>query len=118
MPGKVKNPYDYYRKADLFVLPSRYEGLPNAMCEAMACGMAVVATNCSPGVAEVIQNGANGLLVEAENVASLAAALGDLMGDKDRRASLGQRAHLSVEPYHLDRVMTLWENLIRDLVNK
>jgi len=115
LPGKVKNPYDYYRKADLFVLPSRYEGLPNALCEAMACGMAVVAANCSPGVAEVVQNGVNGLLAEAENVDSLSVAMGDLMGDKDRRASLGEQARLSVEPFNLDRVITLWENLIREL---
>jgi glycosyltransferase involved in cell wall biosynthesis len=115
MPGREKNPYDYYRRADLFVLPSRYEGLPNALCEAMACGMAVVAANCSPGVAEVVQNGVNGLLAEPENVDSLAAAMDNLMGDKDRRTVLGQKAHLSVEPYNLDRVMTLWENLIREL---
>jgi glycosyltransferase involved in cell wall biosynthesis len=116
LPGRVKNPYDYYRKADLFVLPSRYEGLPNALCEAMACGMPVVAANCSPGVAEVIRNGVNGLLTETENVDSLAAAMSNLMGDKDQRASLGEQALLSVEPYDLDRVITLWENLIRELI--
>jgi glycosyltransferase involved in cell wall biosynthesis len=115
LPGKVKNPYDYFRKADLFVLPSRYEGLPNALCEAMVCGMAVVAANCSPGVAEVVQDSVNGLLAEPENVDSLAGAMDQLMGDKDRRASLGEQASLSTEPYNLNRVMTLWEDLVREL---
>jgi GalNAc-alpha-(1->4)-GalNAc-alpha-(1->3)-diNAcBac-PP-undecaprenol alpha-1,4-N-acetyl-D-galactosaminyltransferase len=115
LPGRVKNPYDYFRKGDLFVLPSRYEGLPNALCEAMVCGMAVVAANCSPGVAEVVQDGVNGLLAQPENVDSLAAAMQQLMGDKTRRASLGEEASLSMQPYRLDRVMTQWEDLIREL---
>lgn len=115
LPGRVKNPYDYFRKADLFVLPSRYEGQPNALCEAMACGMAVVAANCSPGVAEVVHDGVNGLLTEPENVDSLAVAMDNLMSDKDRRASLGEQACLSTEPYQLNKVMSLWENLIREL---
>ena len=115
LPGRVKNPYDYFRKADLFVLPSRYEGLPNALCEAMACGMAVVAANCSPGVAEVVQDGVNGLLAQPENVDSLATAMQQLMGDEARRASLGEQASLSTQPYQLNGVMTLWEDLIREL---
>jgi GalNAc-alpha-(1->4)-GalNAc-alpha-(1->3)-diNAcBac-PP-undecaprenol alpha-1,4-N-acetyl-D-galactosaminyltransferase len=115
LPGRVKNPYDYFCKGDLFVLPSRYEGLPNALCEAMACGMAVVAANCSPGVAEVVQDGINGLLAETENADSLAAGMGQLMGDKARRASLGQQASLSVEPYQLNRVVAQWEDLIREI---
>lgn len=115
LPGRVKNPYDYYRKADLFVLPSRYEGLPNALCEAMACGMAVVAANCSPGVTEVVQDGVNGLLAQVEDIGSLATAMDNLMSDEERRARLGEQARLSVERFNLDRVMTLWENLIREL---
>ena len=115
LPGRVKNPYDYYRKTDLFVLPSRYEGLPNALCVAMACGVAVVAANCSPGVAEVVRDGVNGLLAQPGNVDSLAAAMQQLMGDNARRASLGEQASLSSGPYQLNRVMTLWEDLIREL---
>jgi len=115
LPGRVKNPYDYFRKGDLFVLPSRYEGLPNALCEALACGMAVVAANCSPGVAEVVKDGINGLLAEPENVDSLAAAMDKLMGGLARRVSLGEQAPLSAEPYNLKRVMALWEDLVREL---
>jgi glycosyltransferase involved in cell wall biosynthesis len=115
LPGRVKNPYDYFRKGDLFVLPSKYEGLPNALCEAMACGMAVVAANCSPGVAEVVHDGINGLLAESENVDSLAGAMEKLMSDRARRASLGEQASLSVEPYNLNKVMALWEDLVREL---
>jgi glycosyltransferase involved in cell wall biosynthesis len=57
----------------------------------------------------------NGLLVEPENVDSLAAAMDKLMGDKSRRTSLGEQARLSTEPYNLDRVMAQWEDLIKEL---
>jgi glycosyltransferase involved in cell wall biosynthesis len=115
LPGRVKNPYDYYLKADLFVLPSRYEGFGNVLGEAMACGMPVVAANCSPGVAEVVQDGVNGLLAEPDDVDSLTAAMDNLMSDIGRRANLGEQARLTSERFSLDSVMTLWENLIREL---
>ena len=73
--GAQKNPYKYMRDADINVLSSRYEGFPNVILEANACGKFVVAFAC-PGVSEeIIDNDVNGILVEAGDYTALAAAI-------------------------------------------
>jgi glycosyltransferase involved in cell wall biosynthesis len=74
-PGFVKNPYAYMSHSALFVLSSRWEGLPGALIEAMACGCAVVATDCPSGPAEIIENGAQGAIVPVEDCHALAVAM-------------------------------------------
>ena len=73
--GFVQNPYPYMAQADLFVLSSRYEGCPNAVLEAMACGTPVVAFRCKGGMDEIIDDGVNGWLAEPENVVDFATAV-------------------------------------------
>jgi len=75
LPGFVENPYAYMRSAALFVLSSRWEGLPTVLVEAMACGCPVVATDCPSGPAEILENGALGQLVEMANPDALAQAI-------------------------------------------
>jgi glycosyltransferase involved in cell wall biosynthesis len=69
--GFQKNPYKYMRQADLCILSSRYEGLPNVVLEANVCGTPVVAFECPGGTAEIIENGINGFLVECGNIKEL-----------------------------------------------
>jgi glycosyltransferase involved in cell wall biosynthesis len=82
---------DILAAADIFVLPSLWEGLPIGLLEAMAMGKAVIATEVD-GTKEVVQPGENGLLVEPGNVSALAAALVKLGGDPALRDMLRQRA--------------------------
>ena len=73
--GFRSNPFPYYSNADLFVLSSRYEGLPNAMLEAMALNTPVVATDCPGGVREIVKGWPNCRLARPEDAASLAEAI-------------------------------------------
>ena len=65
--GQQKNPYQFLKFADLFILSSRYEGFPNVLLEAGACGTYSLANNCPGGITEIIQHGINGEISNIEN---------------------------------------------------
>jgi glycosyltransferase involved in cell wall biosynthesis len=74
-PGFQRNPWAYVQHAVAFVLPSRYEGMPNAMMEALALGTPVVATNCPGAVAEIAAMTTEITMVPADDPRALAAAI-------------------------------------------
>jgi glycosyltransferase involved in cell wall biosynthesis len=75
MPGFVQNPYPYLVNAGLFVLSSKWEGLPTVLVEALYCGTPLVATNCQSGPVEILKNGKYGELVPVGNQKSLTEAI-------------------------------------------
>ena len=70
--GFQTNPYKYMKQADMLVLTSKYEGFPNVLLEANACGTPVVAFECPGGIGEIVDDGVNGFLVECGNINELA----------------------------------------------
>lgn len=79
MPGFDRNPFRYMKRASVFVLSSRYEGLPNALIQAMACGCPVVSTDCPSGPREILDNGRYGYLVPVGNAEAMASAILDVL---------------------------------------
>lgn len=83
LPGFIRNPFPYMANADVFVLSSRWEGLPNALIQAMAVGAPVVATDCRSGPDEILEGNRYGHLVPVDEPSSMSQAiLGVLDGDK------------------------------------
>jgi glycosyltransferase involved in cell wall biosynthesis len=98
-------------ETSIFALPSRDEGFPMSVLEAMAYGLPTVAFDCAPGVRELLTDGHDGLLVWPGDIAGFAAALDRLIVREDLRRELGRNARESVRRFHPDRVLDRWEHL-------
>ncbi len=90
--GPVHEVQRYFRLADVFVLPSRREGLPVALMEAMSCGLPCVASRLPGATDTLIDEGVSGLLVAPENVGAFAEAIAAMLKDPDRAAAMGRAA--------------------------
>ncbi|MEQ9445784.1 MAG: glycosyltransferase family 4 protein [Rhodospirillaceae bacterium] len=109
--GRTQLP-EVYKQADVFVLPSRDEGMPNAMLEAMSAGLPIVGSKVA-GLDEVVIDGDCGLLVPPENAKALSDALHALISDRDKAFTLGQAARKRVEAhYSWDHAADAYLNLL------
>ena len=102
--------------ADVFVIPSRQDNLPNTVLEAMACGTPVVGFKTG-GIPEMVRDGVNGLLAEAGDVADLADALATLLADEPRRAAMARAARDLAEREYTrarqgERYLRLYESVL------
>ncbi len=112
LPGHVRNPYAYFSKASVFVLSSAFEGLPNALIEALACGCAVVSTDCPSGPSEILDGGAYGRLVPVGDPEALAAALDAALDDPPARDRLIERART----FSLENSVAGYERALAEVV--
>jgi glycosyltransferase involved in cell wall biosynthesis len=109
---------EYLGAADAFVYPSYTDGMSNAVLEALACGLPVVASR-SGATEELIDDGKSGVLFDAGNRSALADAIQALHGDHSLRSRLGVAARAAVEPYDIrtvvDRIETEYRQLTQGL---
>jgi glycosyltransferase involved in cell wall biosynthesis len=113
--GYQEGPERFFAHADLFVLSSRYEGMPNVVLEALACGLPIVAFDCPHGVSEIVRDGVNGRLLPPEDVPALTAALVSLLRDPAARAALRTGIPATLESFAAPTVAARWNTLFRDL---
>jgi GalNAc-alpha-(1->4)-GalNAc-alpha-(1->3)-diNAcBac-PP-undecaprenol alpha-1,4-N-acetyl-D-galactosaminyltransferase len=114
--GEKSNIFDYYEKASIFVLSSLYEGFPNVLAEAMAHGCASVAFDCKTGPSEMINDGVNGYLVEANNIEALRKQIILLMESKERRKSFSIEAMKIKVNLDLNKITGMWEEYIIETI--
>ncbi|MCI5210914.1 MAG: glycosyltransferase family 1 protein [Candidatus Electrothrix sp. ATG2] len=113
--GHVKDISRLLAKAALFVLPSRGEGISNALLEAQSCGIPAVVTDI-PGNTEVVLHGETGIVVPVDDVSGLSEAILKLMADDDTRERMGAKARQHIiEKYSIrsvvDRVCNVYEEM-------
>jgi glycosyltransferase involved in cell wall biosynthesis len=115
LPGRAGNIAHWYKRAELFVLSSRYEGFPNVLAEAMAAGVAVVSSDCSNGPADLVRDGIDGCLVPSEDPAALAQALAVAMADDALRRRWAAQARQLAMRLDVVRIAEDWEAMFAQL---
>lgn len=108
--GLVSDVPEQIAKAGIFVLPSKTEGMPNALIEAMSLGIPCISNDCPYGPSELIEPGVNGLLTPVGDVDAMAGCLAELMNDPALAASMGERASKVQEMYSPERINRLWKD--------
>ena len=106
-----------YLDADAYILSSNYEGMPNALAEAMAIGMPVISTDCPTGPGDMIEDGVNGFLIPVGDADALADRMERYMNmTADERAAIGTAARRTVlENYTAGNIADKWEKLFAEL---
>jgi glycosyltransferase involved in cell wall biosynthesis len=115
LEGPARDLAGEMERASMYVLSSRFEGLPLVLLEAMSKGMAVVSYDCPTGPADVVDDHRNGLLVPPQDVDGLAAGMLELIEDRELRRRCAAAAVETAGDYTMDAVGPQWEALLQDL---
>ena len=118
LPGVVSDIEDKIIDARMFVLSSEWEGLPNALMEAMALGLPCISTNCPCGGPEfLIQNDENGILIECNNDKELEQAMLKIIENKEYAIKIGKNASKIAEKLNPSKINNEWEQYIEKILN-
>ena len=111
-PGYVTNPLAVISKSDVFVLSSRWEGLPNALIQALGCGTTPVSTDCPSGPREILDGGEFGYLTPVDDVDAMASAMVDALQRPLPTAKLKARAQC----FSSARIFAEYDDLVSSLI--
>jgi glycosyltransferase involved in cell wall biosynthesis len=110
--GFVTDPTPHYLSAAIFLLPSRFEGMPMALLEAMAAGLPPVVSDALPGALAYVEHGVNGMVFRAGDAVDLADQIAILIEDPQLRARLGVQARQRMAELSVDRVVDRWDEIL------
>lgn len=117
LPGATNNIVEAIYNASMFVLTSNYEGMPNALMEAMALGLPCVSTDCpSGGPRELIQDKINGLLIPVKDSEALSSAISYLIENPHKAKAMGLQAMNIRESHSMELICRKWYNYFKQLI--
>ena len=114
----TKKIMEKYLESSIFLLTSRFEGLPMVIVEAMACGLPVVSFDCPYGPADIIQNGEDGYLVEYLNTDEAALKVCELIENPELRKQMSRNARENIKRFDRNVIMKKWVDLFEILCNE
>lgn len=115
LPGSTDDMDAWYKKAAVFVLTSKMEGLPMVLLEAKATGLPLVSFDIMTGPSDLIVNNVNGFLVPADDVHALASKISLLIEDASLRKRFSDNAHIGIERFERNNIILQWETLLRSI---
>ncbi|ABV66942.1 glycosyltransferase [Aliarcobacter butzleri RM4018] len=124
--GKKENPFSFLSKADCFVFSSNYEGFPNVLVEALACGLPIISTDCQSGPREILAPTSNisfqlkdkiefaeyGILVPIKNVEKLKEAMNLLINDKNLRKDYEEKGNFRANDFKIEKIIKQYERIL------
>ncbi|WP_025209241.1 glycosyltransferase [Hippea sp. KM1] len=123
--GRQKNPFEFLKQADCFVFSSNHEGFPNAILEALACGLPVISTDCRSGPREILAPNTDfkmqakdvelaeyGILVPVNNADRMQKAMELIMKNHDIREKYAQKAKKRAMDFDIEKIMEKWEKVL------
>lgn len=114
--GFIENISRIMYQSSVFILSSRFEGLPMVLLEAMSQGMACIAYDCKTGPSDIVENYKNGILVTDQDKLEMQKGLLELIEKKELRNSLSNEAIKSLDKYHITAITNRYENLFKEIV--
>lgn len=115
LKGTCTEIFPQYLDHSVYVMSSRYEGLPMVLIEAMECGLPLVSFDCECGPKDVIKDGQNGFLVPLGNISILANRICELIESKNKRSEMGKKSKEMATAYQIDKIMKDWITLFSNL---
>ena len=115
LKGNVSNVEEYYKNSSLYVMTSRFEGLPMTLLEAKTYKLPIVSFNCLTGPSEIVKNNVNGYLINPENVEAMSNKLNILMNDENKLKEFSNNAQIDIEKFKLKPIIERWEKVLISL---
>ena len=113
--GHRDNPYKYFSSSDLFVLSSNYEGMPNVLIEAIACGLPAVSTRCQSGPSEILDYGAGGFLCNCNDANDLARNILSALTNKDCINDKQIHSKNGIQRYEISKIAGKYKDLVEKI---
>lgn len=110
--GNLQNPFNILRQSNIFVLPSRVEGFPNVLLEALSAGKPCISFNCPSGPSDLISHKNNGLLVNPNDINAMAEAMKFLIDYPEVREKFAKQANDIIQRFNEAEIMLLWDKAV------
>lgn len=118
LKNNEKNITEKYIESSIYIMTSRYEGMPMVLLEAMSCGIPVVSFSCPCGPKDIIKDGEDGFLIKNRDLDEMVNKLEFLIQNEEKRKVMGKKAHENIARYSKNKVMLQWKFLYEELLNK
>ena len=115
LKGNVSNVEDYYKSSSIFVMTSRFEGLPMTLLEAKSYGLPIVSFDCLTGPSDIVDNNKNGYLIEQNNVNDMVCKINKIIEDKNLIKKFSNNSKYNIDKFDIDTVIKKWMKTMEEI---